>query len=143
VKNFARVCSSARTDQSQSVREKNSDNAAEISYLAAESGNLCGPGSRPGPHLRDIQAMFDCENPGRSGNLSGEIYASALENHPRYPSLRRARDAALLARLDRTVEQNIKRFAALLLPPLGFDEAGISQYRSAAIGAFRAALPTN
>ena len=87
--------------------------------------------------------MFDCENPGRFGNLAGESYASVLENHERYPDLRSRRDAELLARLDRTVEQNIKRFAALLLPPLGFDEAGIAIYRSAAISAFRAALPAN
>jgi hypothetical protein len=40
-------------------------------------------------------------------------------------------------------EQKIKNFAALLLPPLGFDEAGIAVYRSAALSAFRAALPTN
>jgi hypothetical protein len=95
------------------------------------------------PRLQEMQAMFDCENPERSGNLAGESYASVLENHERYPDLRSRRDAKLLARLDRVVEQNIKRFAALLLPPLGFDEAGISQYRSAALSAFRAVLPTN
>jgi hypothetical protein len=88
-----------------------------------------------------MRALFDSENPGRSGNLAGESYASVLENHPRYPDLRVVRDAELLARLDRTVEQNIKRFATLLLPPLGFDEAGIAQYRSAALSAFRAVLP--
>jgi hypothetical protein len=60
---------------------------------------------------------------------------------PRAPT--RARDAELLALLDRTVEHQIRNFAALLLPPLGFDEAGILQYRSAALSAFRAALPTN
>jgi hypothetical protein len=87
------------------------------------------------------QAMFDCENPGRSGNLAGESYASVLENHPRYPYLRRARDAELLARLDFVVENKIKCVTALLLPPLGFDEAGIAQYRSAALSAFRAVLP--
>lgn len=80
MKNFARVsCSSARTDQSQRVGN-NSDKAAATSYRAAgfESGNLCGPGSRPGPHLRDVQAMFDSENPGRSGNLAGESFAATL-----------------------------------------------------------------
>jgi hypothetical protein len=143
--NFARVCSSARTGQSRRARENNSDNAAEASYLAAEfeSGRLRGLGLCLGPHLEHIPAMFDAENPGRAGGLAGESYASVLENHERYPSLRSARDAALLARLDRAVEQQIKNFAALLLPPLGFDEAGIRQYQSAAIGAFRAVLPTN
>ena len=146
MKPFARVsCSSARTDQSRRVREKNSDSAAAVSSRAADgvtSRNGAGLFA-PAPHLRDIQEMFDSENPRRSGNLSGESYASALENHPRYPDLRVVRDAELLARLDRTVEQNIKRFAALLLPPLGFDEAGIAQYHAAALSAFRLALPTN
>ena len=137
---FARR-SSAQTDQSQSVREKNSDNTAEVSYLAAESGNFCGPGSRPGPHLRDIQAIFDSDNPSRSGSLAGESYASVLENHPRYPTLRSVRDAKLLARLDRVVEQKIKCVG--LLQQFGFDEAGIALYHTAALSAFRAALPTN
>jgi hypothetical protein len=145
VKNFARVCSSARTDQSRRVRQENSDSAAAVSSRAAESGtSRNGAGLfAPAPHRLDIQAMFDSENPGRSGDLAGESYAAVLENHPRYPDLRSVRDAKLLARLDRVVEQNIKRFAALLLPPLGFDEVGIAQYRSAALSAFRAVLPTN
>jgi hypothetical protein len=142
VKDFARVCSSARTDQSQSVGN-NSDKAAATSYRAAgfAGENSCEVGVILTSRIQEMQAaIFDCENPGRSGNLAGESYASVLENHERYPDLRSRRDAELLARLDRTVEQNIKRFTALLLPPLGFDEAGISQNRSAAIGAFRAAL---
>jgi len=141
VKNFARVCSSARTDKSPSVREKNSDNAAEVSYLAAESGNLCGPGRRPGPHLRDIQ-MFDCCLPVTSGNLIGESFASTLENHARYPSLRKGRDADLLAIIDCLVEQRIRRIAKLL-PGLGFDGTGIVLYQAAALNAFRSALPIN
>ena len=142
MKSFAR--SSAQKGPVAGV-PKNSNIAAEDSYLAAEFAgeNSCGVGVVLTPRLQEMQAMFDCENPGRSGNLSGESYASALENHPRYPDLRSVRDAELLARLDRTVEHNIKRFAALLLPPLGFDEAGIAQYRSAALSAFRAALPAN
>jgi hypothetical protein len=122
---------------------KNSNSAAEASYLAAgfDGGNLCGPGYRPGPHLRDIQAMFDSENPGRSGDLAGESYASVLENHPRYPDLCSVRDAKLLARLDRVVEQKIKCVG--LLQQFGFDEAGIALYHAAALSAFRAALPTN
>jgi hypothetical protein len=85
--------------------------------------------------------MFDSENPVRSGGLAGESYASVLENHPRYPSLRSARDAALLARLDRVVEQKIK--CVWLLKQFGFDEAGIALYHAAALSAFRAALPAH
>ena len=140
MKNFARVsCSSARTDQSQSVGN-NSDSAAAVSSRAAESGN-CGPGRRPGPHLRDIQAMFDCCLPVTSGNLIGESFASTLENHARYPSLRKGRDADLLAIIDCLVEQRI-RCIAELLPGLGFDGIGIALYRSAALSAFRAVLPS-
>ena len=95
----------------------------------------------PAPHL-DIHAMFNAGNPGLAGGYAGDSYAFALENHPRYPSMRRARDADLLARLDRAVDQHLKNFA-LLLPPLGFDEAGVAQYRSAALRAFRSVLPTN
>jgi hypothetical protein len=144
VKSFAHR-SSAQADQSQRVREKNSDSAAAVSSRAAD-GETSRNGAgffAPAPHLEYIRAMFDSENPSRAGGLAGDSYASVFENHPRYPSMRRARDAKLLARLDVVVEQQIKNFAALLLPPLGFDEAGIAQYRSAAIGAFRAALPTN
>jgi hypothetical protein len=135
----------ARTDESHSVREKNGDNSAAASYRAAESeSENLGPGRhRPGPRLEYILAMFDSENPERSGDLAGESYASTLENHPRYPYLRSVRDAKLLARLDFVVEHKIRNLAALLLPPLGFDEAGIAVYRSAALSAFRAALPTN
>jgi hypothetical protein len=64
-----------------------------------------------------------------------------MENHPRYPSLRRVRDAELLARLDRVVEQKIKCVG--LLQRFGFDEAGIALYHAAALSAFRAALPAN
>lgn len=144
MRNFAHR-SSVRADQSRGVREKNSDSAAAVSSRAADGGaSRNGAGLfAPAPHLEYIHAMFDSENPSRAGGLAGDSYASAFENHPRYPSIRRARDAKLLARLDRAVEQQIKNFAALLLPPLGFDEVGIAQYRSAALSAFRAVLPTN
>ena len=99
-----------------------------------------GP-SFPGPDLEIIQAMFDAENPGRAGGLVGDSYAAVLESHPRYPSLRSARDAALLARLDRIVEQKIKCVG--LLRQFGFDEAGIALYHAAALNAFRSALPAN
>ena len=91
--------------------------------------------------MTHIRALFDSENPSRSGNLAGESYASVMENHPRYPSLRRVRDAKLIARLDRVVEQKIKCVG--LLQRFGFDEVGIALYQRAAISAFRAALPTN
>ena len=144
MRNFAHR-SSVRADQSRGVREKNSDKAAAVSSRAADGGtSRNGAGFfAPAPHLEYIQAMFNADNPGRAGGLAGDSYAFALESHPRYPSMRRARDAELIARLDRAVEQQIKNFAALLLPPLGFDEAGIALYRSAALSAFRAVLPTN
>jgi hypothetical protein len=143
VKNFARVGLSAQTGKSVSAGSNPDKAVATFPSRATgcECGNLCGPGHRPGPHLRDIQAMYDSEKPQESGSLCGESYASVLENHPLYPDLRRIRDAKLLARLDRVVEQKIKCVG--LLQRFGFDEAGIALYRSAALSAFRAALPAN
>jgi len=138
--NFARVCSSARTGQSRRVREKNSDSAAAVSSRAAdfECGNLrSGPG-RLGPDLEIIQAMFDCDRPGRSGGLAGESFAATLENHERYTSLRSGRHRALFERLDDIVANSIDRRIML---GLGFDEIGIAVYRAAALTAFRAARP--
>jgi hypothetical protein len=122
---------------------KNSNRAAEVSYLAAEFAgeNSCGVGVILTPRLQEMQVLFDSENPQRSGSLAGESYASVMENHPRYPSLRRVRDAKLLARLDRAVEQKIK--CVWLLQRFGFDESGIALYHAAALSAFRAALPIN
>jgi len=141
VKSFARS-SSAQKGPVAGV-PKNSNRAAEDSYLAAgfAGGNLTSGPGRLGPDIEYIQAMFDSENPERSGNLIGESYASFLENHSRYPDLRSVRDAKLLARLDRVVEQKIKCVG--LLQQFGFDEAGIALYHAAAISAFRAALPAN
>jgi hypothetical protein len=136
--------SSARTDQSRRVREKNSDNAAAASYRAADGGtSRNGAGLfAPAPHLRDIQAMFDSENPGRSGDLAGESFAATLENHQRYTSLRSGRHAALFGLLDDIVANHIDSLAGILRG-LGFDEVGTKIYRSAALSAFRAALPAN
>jgi hypothetical protein len=134
---------SAQTDKSRRVREKNSDSAAAVSSRAADgvtSRNGAGLFA-PAPHLEYIHAMLDSENPASSGAMTGESYAAVFENHPRYPYLRRVRDANLLARLDRVVEQKIK--CAGLLRKFGFDEAGIAIYHAAALSAFRAALPTN
>jgi hypothetical protein len=142
VKNFARVGSSAQTGQSHGAG-KNSDSAAAVSSRAADgvtSRNGAGLFA-PAPHLEYIHAMLDSENPASSGAMTGESYAAVFENHPRYPYLRRVRDANLLARLDRVVEQKIK--CAGLLRKFGFDEAGIAIYHAAALSAFRAALPTN
>jgi hypothetical protein len=94
------------------------------------------------PRIADILPMFDATCPRASGDLIGESFASTLENHQRYPSLRKCRDADLLALLDCFVEQRIRGIAELL-PGLGFDGAGIAVYKSAALGAFRAALPAN
>jgi len=144
MKPFARVsCSSARTDQSRRVREKNSDNAAEVSYLAAESENLCGPGRRPGPHLgknemTDMALMFfDSSCPQVSGSLAGDALAATIESHPRYPFL----SGALFERVDEIVVDHLDHLADLLLPGLGFDESGVEIYLAAALTAFRAARP--
>jgi hypothetical protein len=144
VKKFARVsCFAARTGKSVSARN-NPDKAAATSYRVAgfESGNLtCGSGCRPDPHLEAIQAMFDCENPCRSGDLAGDSFASALENHPRYPALRSSRHRALFKLLDDIVARHLSRIAPDLRA-LGFDKSGIKIYRAAALTAFRAARPS-
>jgi hypothetical protein len=142
VKSFARG-PSARTDQSQRVREKNSDRAAAVSSRAADGGtSRNGAGLfAPAPHLEYIHAMFDSENPALSGSMTGESYAAVVENHVTYPHLRSARNADLLAQLDRVVEQKIKCVG--LLQKCGFDEVGIALYHAAALSAFRAALPTS
>jgi hypothetical protein len=144
VKNFARVfCSIAAQTGKSASAGNNPDKAAADSYCAAgfDGGNLkCGSGRRPGPHLQDIQAMFDCENPGRSGNLAGESFAATLENHPRYPALRSGRHRALLERCADIVAHHVDSITGIL-HGLGFNDAGIVIYRSAALSAFRAARP--
>ena len=85
--------------------------------------------------------MFDCENPGRSGNLAGESFAATLENHPRYPALRSGRDRALFERCDEIVANHIDSLAGIL-HGLDFDESGVEIYRAAALTAFRAACPS-
>jgi hypothetical protein len=141
VKNFLRAGSSAQTGKS--VSAGNNPEKAVAAIPGCAIGFDSGLGLRClGPHLENIHAMLDANNPSRAGGLAGESYASVLESHSRYPSLRRSRDAQLLARLDRAIERHLKNFA-LLLPPLGFDEAGVAQYRSAALRAFRSVLPTD
>jgi hypothetical protein len=141
VKNFARVCSSARTDQSRRVRENNSDNAAAASSRAADGGtSRNGAGLfAPAPHLEYIHAMYDADNPLLSGGLAGDSFAATLENHQRYTSLRSGRHRALFERLDDIVANSIDRRIML---GLGFDEIGIAIYRAAALTAFRAARPS-
>jgi hypothetical protein len=85
--------------------------------------------------------MFDCENPGRSGELAGFSFATTLESHPRYPNLRSDRHRALFEILDGIVSNHLDSIAGDL-HGLGFDEVGVMSYRAAALTAFRAALPT-
>jgi hypothetical protein len=142
MKNFARR-TSAQTGKSVSAGS-NPDKAVAIFPSRATGfagGNLTSGPGRLGPDLQNIASMFDSHNPIISGDLAGESYAAVLETHPRYASLRRIRDAELLARLDRVVEQKIKCVG--LLRQFGFDEAGIALYHAAALSAFRAALPAN
>lgn len=142
MKKFARSCS-AQIGQSSGA-ENNRRHAAAGSSRAAEfaGGNqMCGLG-KPGPHLEYVQAMFDCENPRRSGNLAGESFAAVLENHPRYPNLRIGRDRALFERCDDIVADRAGGLREILLG-LGFDDDGIAIYRAAALKAFRAAIPIN
>jgi hypothetical protein len=137
-------CFSAQTGKSVSAGS-NPDKAAAVSSRAAGFAggtSRSGAGFVPAPDLRDAQAMFDSGCPYQSGDLLGFSFASTLENHHRYPSLRKKRDADLLAIIDCLVEYRI-RCIAKLLPGLGFDRAGIVLYQAAALSAFRAALPIN
>jgi hypothetical protein len=144
VKNLARVfCSSARTGKSVSAGNNPEKAVAAFPGCATGLSGLCGARSRLGtasPRVADILPMFDATCPRASGDLLGESLASTLENHPRYPSLRKKRDADLLATIDCLMEYRI-RCIANLLPGLGFDGAGIALYRGAALSAFRIALP--
>jgi hypothetical protein len=138
------ACFSAQTGKSVSAGN-NPDKAVAVSSRATgfDGGNLISGPGRPGPdrrRLEYIQAMFDCENPGRSGNLAGESFAAVLESHPRYQKLRSSRHRALFERLDDIVANHIDRRIML---GLGFDEIGVAIYRNAALTAFRAARPTN
>jgi hypothetical protein len=146
VKSFARR-SSAQRGPVAGV-PKNSNSAAEASYLAAgfESGNLnMRAGAKPGPHLgknemTDMALMFDSSCPQVSGNLAGESFASTVENHRTYPLLQIGRDDALFEKIDDIVADHIDRIADLL-SGFGFDEYGIEIYRAAALKAVRAAYP--
>jgi len=84
-------------------------------------------------------SMFDSRSPEQSGNFAGESFAATLENSPRYPTLHHVRDAALLRRVDSIVADHLYCISALL-PDLGFDRAGVTVYRKAALSAFRGAL---
>jgi hypothetical protein len=142
MKNFARYSLSAQTANSGSGGNNPEKAVAAIPGCATEFdvGNLkSGPG-RLGPDLEIIQAMFDCDRPGRSGGLAGESFAATLERHPRYPNLRSRRHAALLRRLDDLVASHINSMTGIL-QGLGFDEAGTKIYRSSALRAFRSVLP--
>ena len=100
------------------------------------------PGGVAGVRPCDLFPMFDRRSPEQSGSLAGESFAATLENSPRYPTLHHVRDAALLRRVNSIVVDHLYCISALL-PGLGFDRAGVTVYRKAALSAFRAALPTN
>jgi hypothetical protein len=86
-------------------------------------------------------AMYDRTAPRRSGELVGEYLVSAITRHPRYPRLTAEKDAALLERA-KTLAANIFRdVAENTLPKLGFDARSIEVYQTAALKAFRDALP--
>ena len=144
MKNFARVGSSAQTGQSHGAGN-NGDRAAAAFHRAAGLCGLCGAQSRLGtasPRIADILPMFDCNAPEFAGNLTGEAFAATVEGHPRYPALRSGRHRALFELLDDIVSNHINSIAGIL-QGLGFDEAGTKIYRSAALKAFSAVLPTN
>jgi hypothetical protein len=145
MRNLARVGSSAQIGKSVSAGNNPEKAVATFPSRATGLCGLCGAQSRLGtasPRIADILPMWDCNAPEFAGNLIGESFASTLESHPRYPLLRKGRDADLLAIIDRLVEQRIRRIAELL-PGFGFDGAGIALYRSAALNAFRSVFPTN
>jgi hypothetical protein len=100
------------------------------------------PDGVAGIRPRDPLRMFDSRTPDRSGSLAGESFASALENHPRYPALRRRRHRAVFELLDDLVADHLSRIAPHLRG-LGFDDSGIKIYRAATLTAFRAAFPVN
>ena len=144
-KNFARFGSSARTGKLGSAG--NNPNKAVAAFPGRATGlcSLCGAWATLGtasPRIADILPMWDCNAPEFAGNLAGESFAATLEGHPRYPNLRNGRDGALLKLLDVVVANHLDCLAELLCG-LGFDEAGIAKYRSAALNAFRAVLPTH
>jgi hypothetical protein len=121
--------------------ENNGRHAAAASYRAAgiESRNLISGPGQPGPDLLEyIQAMFNCATPRNSGNLAGESFASALENNPRCPALRRRRHRALFELLDDDI---VADHLSHIAPHLRGLESGVKIYRAATLTAFRAAFP--
>jgi hypothetical protein len=141
VKNFLRVGSSAQTGKSVSAGSNPDKAVATFPSRATgfESGTLCGPGHRPGPHLRNI--MFDSATPAFSGSLAGEAFAATVESHPRYPNLRSDRHGALFRMLDDIVDNHVASLAGIL-HDLGFDDVRVEVYRASALTAFRAARPS-
>ena len=143
MKNFARVGSSAQTGQSHGAGNNGDKAVAAIPGCAIGLSGRLPCGLRRlclGPHLENINAMFDSENPVRSGGLAGASFATTLESNSRYPSLRSGRHRALFELLDDIVADHLSRIAPHLRG-LGFDESGIVNYRAAALSVFRAARP--
>jgi hypothetical protein len=85
--------------------------------------------------------LFDSTCPRNSGSLAGESFAAILERHPRYPFLRMRRHRAFFERCDDIIAHHIDSITEIL-HGLGFNDAGIVIYRSAALTAFRAARPS-
>lgn len=88
-------------------------------------------------------AMFDRMTPRRAGELAGEFLVSGITRHPRYPRLDSEKDAALLARAKEIAVNIFRDIAENALPKLDFDATSIEVYQSAALMAFRDALPVN
>jgi hypothetical protein len=85
--------------------------------------------------------MFDRMAPRRSGELAGEFLVSGITRHPRYPRLNAEKDAALLARAQEIAVNVFRDIAKDTLPKLDFDPRSIEVYQTAALKAFRDALP--
>jgi hypothetical protein len=91
----------------------------------------------------EIFPMFDRMTPRRSGELAGEFLVSGITKHPRYPRLNVEKDAALLARAKEIAANIFREIAEITLPKLDFDARSIEVYHSAALKAFRDALPAS
>jgi hypothetical protein len=132
-KNVARAsCSSGQTGKS--------DSASSINNTDIRRQPLPSMPGQSSLVTDDRILMFDIASPSRSGSLAGESFASVLECHAIYPSLRSDRDAALFARLDTVVAAYVISISGIL-DGLGYNQAAIGIYRTAALAAFRAARP--
>jgi hypothetical protein len=93
--------------------------------------------------IADMFPMFDRTAPRRSGELVGESFAKTIQSSACYSRLDPVRDAELLTRLQDCVRATVRSVAENSLPGLGFDARSIDVYQTAAIKAFRDALPAS